>query len=212
MKVLLVNGSPHQHGCTYTALAEIAHTLQEEGVDSEIFWIGNKPIGGCIGCHGCIKLGKCAFNDDPVNAFTAKAKEADGFIFGSPVHYAAATGNMTAFMDRVYPKPFVPLRTKPTRPGHTPSNTAQRPPGRHHRHPGPTEPVLYHCPNAGDLLSVLEYGSRLYPGGCNEGPGGSAGDASTGAEYGLLLEVQSRRCRRRRGAAQNGASHSYQLY
>ena len=53
MKVLLVNGSPHQHGCTYTALAEIAHTLQEEGIDSEIFWIGNKPIGGCIGCHGC---------------------------------------------------------------------------------------------------------------------------------------------------------------
>lgn len=54
MKVLLVNGSPHQHGCTYTALAEIAHTLQEEGIDSEIFWIGNKPIGGCIGCHGCV--------------------------------------------------------------------------------------------------------------------------------------------------------------
>ena len=102
MKVLLVNGSPHQHGCTYTALAEIAHTLQEEGIDSEIFWIGNKPIGGCIGCHGCVKLGKCAFDDDPVNAFTAKAKAADGFIFGSPVHYAAATGNMTAFMDRVF--------------------------------------------------------------------------------------------------------------
>ena len=58
MKVLLVNGSPLQHGCTYTALAEIAHTLQEEGIDSEIFWIGNKPIGGCIGCHGCVKLGK----------------------------------------------------------------------------------------------------------------------------------------------------------
>ena len=102
MKVLLVNGSPHQHGCTYTALAEIAHTLQEEGIDSEIFWIGNKPIGGCIGCHGCVKLGKCAFDDDPVNAFTAKAKAADGFIFGSPVHYAAATGNLTAFMDRVF--------------------------------------------------------------------------------------------------------------
>lgn len=102
MKVLLVNGSPHQHGCTYTALAETAHTLQEEGIDSEIFWIGNKPIGGCIGCHGCIKLGKCAIDDDPVNAFTAKAKAADAFIFGSPVHYAAATGNLTAFMDRVF--------------------------------------------------------------------------------------------------------------
>lgn len=101
MKVLLVNGSPHKAGCTYTALTEVANTLQEEGVESEIFWIGNTPIGGCISCHQCVKLGKCAF-DDAVNVFTEKAKTADGFIFGTPVHYAAAAGNMTAFMDRVF--------------------------------------------------------------------------------------------------------------
>ena len=207
MKVLLVNGSPHQHGCTYTALAEIAHTLAREGIDSEIFWIGNKPIGGCIGCHSCVKLGKCAFDDDPVNAFTAKAKAADGFIFGSPVHYAAATGNLTAFMDRVFysdgcgkGRAFL-LKTR--------SSSSQRTPGRHHRHPGPTEQVLYHCSNAGDLLPVLEYGPWLYPGRCDERPGGSASDASTGAEYGLLLKMQSRRCRRWRGTTQNGASHSH---
>lgn len=101
MKVLLVNGSPHEKGCTYTALTEIAKTLKEEEIDSEIFWLGTKPIGGCIACHTCAKTGKCVF-DDAVNAFTAKAKDADGFIFGSPVHYAAASGNLTAFMDRVF--------------------------------------------------------------------------------------------------------------
>lgn len=101
MKVLMVNGSPHEKGCTYTALEEIAKTLEEEGIDSEIFWLGTKPIGGCISCHTCAKTGKCVF-DDLVNEFTAKAKEADGFIFGTPVHYASAGGNITSFMDRVF--------------------------------------------------------------------------------------------------------------
>lgn len=101
MKVLLVNGSPHQKGCTYTALCEVERALNEEGIDTEIFWIGNKPIGGCIACGGCSKLKKCAI-DDCVNEFNAKAATADGFIFGSPVHYAAASGNITAFMDRAF--------------------------------------------------------------------------------------------------------------
>lgn len=100
MKVLLVNGSPHKEGCTYTALAEVSNSLKEEGIKTEIFWIGNKPIGGCIACKKCKEIGKCVF-DDVVNEFTEKAKTADGFIFGSPVHYAGATGNMTGFMDRV---------------------------------------------------------------------------------------------------------------
>lgn len=101
MKVLLVNGSPHKEGCTYTALTEVAKTLNEEGIETEIFWIKNKPIGGCIACLSCREKGKCVF-DDVVNEFTDKMKEADGFIFGTPVHYAGATGNMTAFMDRVF--------------------------------------------------------------------------------------------------------------
>ena len=101
MKVLLVNGSPHQHGCTYTALSEIEHTLQKENIETEIFWVGKKPISGCIACKGCGKTGKCVI-DDTVNEFLDKAKEADGFIFGSPVHYAGASGMLTSFMDRAF--------------------------------------------------------------------------------------------------------------
>ena len=101
MKVLLINGSPHKNGCTYTALSEIADTLKTEGIESEIFWIGNKPISGCIACKGCLKTGKCAI-DDTVNEFIDLAKDADGFVFGSPVHYAGASGALTSFMDRVF--------------------------------------------------------------------------------------------------------------
>lgn len=101
MKVLLVNGSPHEEGCTYTALTEVAKTLNEEGIETEIFWIGIIPLAGCIACKICIKSGRCAFNDR-VNDFLDIAKDADGFIFGSPVHYAAASGAITSFMDRVF--------------------------------------------------------------------------------------------------------------
>ena len=101
MKVLLVNGGPHKAGCTNRALQEVAYTLIKEGIDTEIFWIGNKPIGGCIACKKCVQTGKCVF-DDVVNQFREKAYEVDGFIFGTPVHYGAASGNMTAFMDRLF--------------------------------------------------------------------------------------------------------------
>ena len=101
MKVLLVNGSSHEKGCTYTALAEVAKALNANGVETEIFWLGNKPISGCMGCGACAKLGKCVI-DDCVNVFLEKSKEADGFIFGSPVHYAAASGSITSFMDRLF--------------------------------------------------------------------------------------------------------------
>lgn len=101
MKVLLVNGSPHREGTTYAALCEVAKTLEEEGIDNEIFWLGNKPIGGCMACGACTKLGKCVY-DDVVNVFREKAYEADGFVFGTSVHYGAPTGNMTSFMDRLF--------------------------------------------------------------------------------------------------------------
>ena len=97
MKVMLVNGSPHEHGCTDAALREVASALNADGIDTEIFWIGNTPIGGCIACGGCSKAGKCVFGGS-VNDFAEKAKDADGFVFGTPVHYAAASGNMIAFM------------------------------------------------------------------------------------------------------------------
>lgn len=101
MKVLLVNGSPHEEGCTYTALSEVAKTLNEEGIDTEIFWIGKKPLTGCTACKSCAKTGLCAFNDR-ANDFLDIARDADGFIFGSPVHYAAAAGAITSFMDCVF--------------------------------------------------------------------------------------------------------------
>jgi multimeric flavodoxin WrbA len=101
MKVLLVNGSPHKKGCTYTALTEVAKTLNEEGIDTEIFWIGTKPLAGCIACMKCAELERCSF-DDRVNEFLDIVNDADGFIFGSPVHYAAASGAITSFMDRVF--------------------------------------------------------------------------------------------------------------
>ena len=101
MKVLLVNGSPHPHGCTYTALGEVANTLAEEGIETEIFQVGIKPIAGCIACKTCAKTGQCAFSDR-VNDFVGLAKDFDGFVFGSPVHYAAASGAITSFMDRAF--------------------------------------------------------------------------------------------------------------
>lgn len=101
MKVLLVNGSPHEKGCTYTALMEVAGVLENEGIGAEVFWIGNKPLSGCIDCRTCMERKKCIF-DDKVNEVLAVAQSVDGFIFGSPVHYAAASGAMTSFMDRLF--------------------------------------------------------------------------------------------------------------
>ncbi|MBR5232381.1 MAG: flavodoxin family protein [Clostridia bacterium] len=101
MRVLLVNGSPHERGCTHRALTEIADTLREENVESEILWLGREPLGGCIACGGCRHNGECIY-DDILNRSREKFREADGFVFGSPVHYAAASGNLTAFMDRLF--------------------------------------------------------------------------------------------------------------
>ncbi|MBR5496857.1 MAG: flavodoxin family protein [Clostridia bacterium] len=101
MKVILVNGSPNEKGCTYTALSEIEKTFAKEGIETEIFWLGKNAVSGCTACRACSKLGKCAI-DDVVNQFVEKAATADGFIFGSPVHYAAASGAITSFMDRAF--------------------------------------------------------------------------------------------------------------
>ena len=101
MKVLLLNGSPNAQGCTYTALSEVAGALEKNGIETEIVQIGKKPVSGCIACRACAKLGKCVF-DDGVNEFVEKAKEADGFVFGSPVYYANASGQVRSFLDRAF--------------------------------------------------------------------------------------------------------------
>lgn len=105
MKVLLVNGSPHEKGCTYTALSEAAAQIEKNGLETEIYWIGNKAINGCIGCGGCFRSAeeKCVFGDgDGVNAVIEKIKAADGVIFGAPVHFASVAGNMLSLLDRVF--------------------------------------------------------------------------------------------------------------
>ena len=101
MKVLLVNGSPHEKGSTYTALSVVWEVLNAEQIETDIFWIGSKPFFSCIDCGGCEKTGLCAFNDR-VNDFLAVAGEYDGFVFGSPVHYAGAAGGLTSFMGRAF--------------------------------------------------------------------------------------------------------------
>lgn len=102
MKVLLVNGSPHREGCTHTALMEVGRVLEELGVETEEFWCGKGPIMGCHGCGHCAVSGRCWHDSDPVNAFVAKAREADGFVFGTPVHFAGASGFIKPFMDRAF--------------------------------------------------------------------------------------------------------------
>lgn len=101
MKVLMFNGSPHEKGCTYTALNEIAKVLNSEGIETEIFFAGIEPIGPCKACGACKKLGRCVINDK-VNEFVDKAEKSDGFIFGTPVHYASASGIITTFLDRAF--------------------------------------------------------------------------------------------------------------
>lgn len=102
MKVLLFNGSPHKNGCTYTALEEIANTLQKEEIETEIYQIGTGSITPCRACYACRTLGKCVINDDKVNEFVEYAKDFDGFVIGSPVHYGSACGGVTAFLDRAF--------------------------------------------------------------------------------------------------------------
>lgn len=101
MKVLLVNGSPHKNGCTYTALCEVGKTLNQNEIDTDIFWIGTKAIAGCIGCHACKERNKCVFNDT-VNEFLEIAGDYDGFVFGTPVHWGGICGGLTSFMDRAF--------------------------------------------------------------------------------------------------------------
>ncbi len=98
----MINGSPNEKGCTFTALNELAGALQKNGVESEIFWPGKKAVHGCIACWSCMKLGRCVFDDDAVNALNARAGEFDGLVIGSPVYYGGPAGSLCAFLDRMF--------------------------------------------------------------------------------------------------------------
>lgn len=101
MKALLVNGSPHAKGCTYTALTELKNTLEAEGIEVELLHVGNRAIRGCIACRKCHETGKCVF-DDAVNEVAPKLAEADAFVIGAPVYFASPAGGDISFMDRLF--------------------------------------------------------------------------------------------------------------
>ena len=112
MKVIMINGSPHAKGCTYTALQEIANVLHNHGIETELVQIGAKPLSGCIACGKCKETGKCIF-DDCVNEVAARLEEFDGFIVGAPVYYSGPSGQSTAFLDRLFYCASAKLRNKP---------------------------------------------------------------------------------------------------
>ena len=112
MKVLLINGSPHQQGTTELALGFVAEELNAAGIETEIVWLGNDPIGGCMGCGYCRKNGGCV-RGDIVNDVAARVKEFDGYVFGSPVHFASASGAITSFMDRLFYSARGDMKGKP---------------------------------------------------------------------------------------------------
>lgn len=114
MKVLLINGSPRQKGNTAVALTEIADQLGKLGVDSEIVWIGNKPVRGCIACGRCsLTPGACSFNDDVCNSISAKMNEADALVIGSPVYYGQPNGTLLALLQRMFYSNGDAFRGKP---------------------------------------------------------------------------------------------------
>jgi len=104
MKVLLINGSPRRNGNTHLALTEVAKTLEAEGIETEIFWIGSKPVRGCTACGTCVskKLGKCAFDDDVCNQLSARFADADAFVIGSPTYYGQPAGALLAVLQRAF--------------------------------------------------------------------------------------------------------------
>ncbi|MBQ9767138.1 MAG: flavodoxin family protein [Lachnospiraceae bacterium] len=100
-KILFINGSPNEHGCTYTALKEVADTLQKHGIATEFLYLGKQPIAGCIACGKCSTDHTCVFNDK-VNELLARIHEYDGIVIGSPVYYAGPAGQLCAFLDRLF--------------------------------------------------------------------------------------------------------------
>ena len=126
MKVMLLNGSSHPDGCTALALRQAAKAIEEEGIETETIFLGNAPMADCIACGHCRKTGQCVF-DDIVNEIARKAKDCDGFIFGSPVYYAHPSARLLTVLDRVFYFRGKELRLQARRGG------AQCPPGGHHR-------------------------------------------------------------------------------
>ena len=163
MKVLMINGSPHQKGNTAVALDEIAKQLKVNGIDSEIVWIGNKAVRGCIACGGCSRNpGKCVFDDDICNRISEKFAEADALIVGSPVYYGQPNGAVLSVIQRAFYSNGASISGKPAA-------------------------AVAVCRRGGGL-PVLEYPLWCGPGSGIAGHGRSSDDARPGQQYGLAAQ------------------------
>lgn len=112
-KVVLVCGSPHKDGCTRRALREVEKTLRENGVETETFVLGPRPVRGCVACNGCAETGVCVWRDEPYTELVGMLRDADGLVVGSPVYYAGPNGSLCALLDRVFYSAGDLLRGKP---------------------------------------------------------------------------------------------------
>lgn len=208
MKVLLINGSSRQNGCTFTALDEVARALEGEGVEAEILHIGSGPIRGCIGCGGCARKGdcRCVFGDDRVNEALDRMAACDGLVIGSPVHYASASGGITSFMDRG----FYAGRQAAARQGR--SGCRQRASCRHNRCARSASEILCHQRHAHRAQPILAHGARQHARGSQKGRGRPADHAHTGPVYGLHDQELCARARKRPASAPAGgaaAAHKF---
>lgn len=113
MKVLLINGSPRKEGNTHIALTEVAHALENKGIETQIVAIGMKAVQGCIACNKCKELGSCVFKDELYEKVRIALEEADGLIIGSPVYYAGPNGSLCALLDRIFYSCSESLKYKP---------------------------------------------------------------------------------------------------
>ncbi len=113
MKVLMINGSPHACGCTYTALCHVADALKEQGIEREIVHIGAKPVGGCTACRACHTAKKCVFDDGLIASIAEKMETADALVVGSPVYYASVNGSLLGLLDRLWMTAGGVMRHKP---------------------------------------------------------------------------------------------------
>lgn len=179
MKALLINGSPHAKGCTYTALTELKNTLESEGIEVELIHVGNRAIRGCIACRKCHETGKCVF-EDAVNEVAPKLKAADAFVIGAPVYFASPAGGAISFMDRLFFSTLADDKTMKVG-----AAVTTWPPGRQHGLFRCAEQVFHHDRHAGGIQSILEHGLRRQRRRGEAGCGGPTDHAHPGPQYGL---------------------------
>lgn len=182
-KVLLINGSPHEKGCTYTALSVVAEELEKNGVKAEIIHVGNGPTFDCTACGFCHRSGsgKCVFKEDACNDIIEKAKDAQGFVFGSPVYYGHPSGRLLGVMDRL--SVAGGRHSRASRRRRWPPRGVRGP-----RHAGCHPEALLHQPDAHGGLLLLERGARQRAGRGAQGRGGPGHHAPARCQHGACRQ------------------------